>query len=112
MDAYQAIISKRDRREYEPKPIPEDVLQRILQAGRMAGPVLWVMAARERERLCPAGLAAQFDPARLVIARPTGRLGVLQVMEEALRSGALPLVIGELDRATDLTQSRRLQLAD
>lgn len=37
MDAYQAIISKRDRREYDGKPIPEDVLHRILQAGRMAG---------------------------------------------------------------------------
>jgi len=30
MDAYQAIIAKRDRREYTDKPIPDDVLQRIL----------------------------------------------------------------------------------
>ena len=37
MDAYQAIISKRDTRHFTPEPIPEDVLTRILQAGRMAG---------------------------------------------------------------------------
>ena len=37
MDAYEAIIAKRDRRDYLDKPIPEDVLRRILQAGRMAG---------------------------------------------------------------------------
>ena len=37
MDAYKAIISKRDTRSYIDKPIPEEVLHRILQAGRMAG---------------------------------------------------------------------------
>jgi nitroreductase len=37
MDAYEAIIAKRDKRDYADKPIPKDVLQRILQAGRMAG---------------------------------------------------------------------------
>ena len=37
MDAYRAIVSKRDTRQYAPKPIPDDVLHRILQAGRMAG---------------------------------------------------------------------------
>lgn len=37
MEAYEAIIGKRDRREYDGRPIPEDVLRRILQAGRMAG---------------------------------------------------------------------------
>lgn len=37
MDAYKAIISKRDTRSYTDKPIPDDVLRRVLQAGRMAG---------------------------------------------------------------------------
>jgi nitroreductase len=37
MDAFQAIIGKRDRREYTNQPIPDDVRHRILQAGRMAG---------------------------------------------------------------------------
>ncbi|MEO8539270.1 MAG: nitroreductase family protein [bacterium] len=37
MDAYRAIISKRDTRHYTNDPIPDDQLTRILQAGRMAG---------------------------------------------------------------------------
>ena len=37
MDAYEAIIAKRDRRDYADTPIPEEVQRRILQAGRMAG---------------------------------------------------------------------------
>ena len=80
-------------------------------AGRLSGPVLWVRERRARDTLCPQGLLAFFDPARLVLARPTGARAVLQVMEEALRSGAAPLVVAELAEATDLTASRRLQLA-
>lgn len=37
MDAYEAIVSKRDTREYEPQPISAEHLRRIVQAGRMAG---------------------------------------------------------------------------
>ena len=37
MDAYRAVVDKRDQRVYLPRPIPEEVLRRILQAGRMTG---------------------------------------------------------------------------
>jgi len=37
LDVYTCIRSKRDTRAYQDKPIPEDALGRILQAGRMAG---------------------------------------------------------------------------
>ncbi|HUF54124.1 MAG TPA: nitroreductase family protein [Dehalococcoidia bacterium] len=37
MDAYKAIITKRDSRSYTQEPIDEGVLRRILQGGRMAG---------------------------------------------------------------------------
>ena len=37
MDTYQTIISKRDTRVFTDQPVPDDVLRRILQAGRMAG---------------------------------------------------------------------------
>lgn len=37
MDAYEAIISKRDTRQYTDDPIPDEILRRVLQAGRMAG---------------------------------------------------------------------------
>jgi len=37
MDAYQCIVSKRDTRSYLDKPIEEETLRKVLQAGRMAG---------------------------------------------------------------------------
>jgi protein ImuA len=80
-------------------------------AGRLAGPVLWIIERRGREMPCPQGLAPFLDPARLILARPAGARALLEAAEEALRSGAVPLVVTELAEAPDLTQSRRLQLA-
>jgi protein ImuA len=80
-------------------------------AGRLDGPVLWVRDARARDGLYAPGICAFLDPARLILARPTGPLPVLQAVEEALRSGAVALVVAELAEAPDLTASRRLQLA-
>ena len=37
MDTYLAIVSKRDTRRYGNKPIPADVVERILNAGRVTG---------------------------------------------------------------------------
>ena len=37
MDTYTCIRTKRDTRAYQSKPIDEETLRRILQAGRMAG---------------------------------------------------------------------------
>ncbi|MEP6812861.1 MAG: nitroreductase family protein [Actinomycetota bacterium] len=37
MDTFLAIASRRETRDYSDTPIPEDVVQRILDAGRLAG---------------------------------------------------------------------------
>ena len=37
MDTYLAVASKRDWRSYADRPIPDDVVERILDAGRLAG---------------------------------------------------------------------------
>lgn len=37
MDTYLGIASKRDLRNFADRPIPEDVVRRILDAGRLAG---------------------------------------------------------------------------
>ena len=37
MDAYQCIVSKRDTRDFTDQPIADDLLRRVLNAGRMAG---------------------------------------------------------------------------
>jgi len=82
-----------------------------LAAGRLSGPVLWVLRQGSHEGLHPQGLAPFFDPARLVIARPRRAEDALWTAEEALRSGACPLVVAELDEAPALTPARRLNLA-
>jgi nitroreductase len=37
MDAYRAIVSKRDTREFKDEPVAEEDIHKILQAARMAG---------------------------------------------------------------------------
>jgi nitroreductase len=37
METYLAIASRRDERRYRPEPLPDDVVERILDAGRLAG---------------------------------------------------------------------------
>lgn len=37
MDAFTTIASKRDERRYADRPIPEEAIERILDAGRLSG---------------------------------------------------------------------------
>jgi nitroreductase len=37
VDAYLAIVSKREVRAYADRPLPDDAVQRLLEAGRIAG---------------------------------------------------------------------------
>jgi nitroreductase len=60
MDAYRAVVDKRDQRVFLPKPLPEDSLRRILQAARMTGSSKNVepnrlIVVRDRERLAALG---------------------------------------------------------
>lgn len=85
MDAYEAIIRKRDRREYDGRPIPEESLHRILQAGRMAGS------------------SSNSQPLRFIVMRDPsakGRLGPAGV-------GTAPLVKAPLSIVICLQQGRR-----
>jgi protein ImuA len=82
-----------------------------LAAGRLSGPVIWARGAWTPGRLDPEGLLAFFDPARLVVARCRGGVDALWAAEEALRSGAAPLVVVEPAAPPGLTPVRRLNLA-
>ena len=60
MDAYRAVVDKRDQRVFLPKPIPDDSLRRILQAARMTGSSKNVepnrlIVVRDRDRLAALG---------------------------------------------------------
>jgi nitroreductase len=77
VDTWLAIASRRETREYAPRDVPEDVVRRILDAGRLAGsasnrqPWRFVLAESDsaRERLAQA----VYEPtnvhgARLIVA--------------------------------------------
>lgn len=77
MDTYKSIVTKRDTRSYAEKTISEDSLERILQAGRMAGssknsqPCRFVVLEKEARKkdLAECGqFAAHIPSAPVVIA--------------------------------------------
>jgi nitroreductase len=76
MDPYLAIASKRDERAYADTPIPAEVQQRILDAGRLSGNSKnrqrWefvVVSGGEKDRLAQAVYAPEnVGSAELVVA--------------------------------------------
>lgn len=76
-----------------------------------SGPVIWVAPAWESERLFGSGLAMICAPERFLFVTPTRAEDILWTLEEVLRSGAAPLVVGDLPGLPSLTQVRRMHLA-
>jgi nitroreductase len=76
VDAYRAIVDKRDQRAFLPRPIPDDALRRILQAGRMSG------SSKNRE------------PNRFVVVRDHARLAAIAALGAQARwlAGAAILI--------------------
>ena len=79
--------------------------------GLEPGKLLWIAEAWLPERINPLGLSGFVDPSRVLTARTGGQVDTLAVAEEALRDGALGLVVLEISRPLDLREGRRLQLA-
>jgi nitroreductase len=84
VDAYLAVASKRDWRRFADRPVPEDVVTRILDGGRLAGSAVnrqpWtfvvVDGAEVKERLAETVYAADnIRGAALVVAIATQQGG-------------------------------------
>jgi protein ImuA len=90
---------------------PSRELFALLVAAAAEGLVLWLRPRWERSRLTGDGIAPLVDPGRLVVGRVRGPLDTFWCAEEALRSGAAPLVVAELAEPPPLTPVRRLHLA-
>lgn len=73
--------------------------------------LLWIRERWRSEAINPEGLAAYLDLSRLFLAQTKDQMEALAVAEEALRDGAVPLVVMEVASPLNLTAGRRLQLA-
>jgi nitroreductase len=83
MDAYRAIVDKRDQRAFLPTPVPDEALRRILQAARMTG------SSKNRE------------PNRLVVIREAATrraLGALSPYGRWVADAAIVIALVQTER--------------
>lgn len=83
----------------------------LVSCAQAEGPCLWVSERWRSEQLNPIGVNRFVDPDRLLLATAADQGDALAVAEEALRDGAIALVVIEIRLPLDLKQGRRLQLA-
>jgi nitroreductase len=121
VDTYLAVASKRDWRSYADRPIPEDVVTRILDAGRVAGsgsnkqPWTFIVAedAERKERMAESVYAAaNVRGAALVIAIATSRggraLDVGRAMQNMMLAGWNEGVVSCPNGMPDAAQTARV----
>lgn len=80
-------------------------------AAKTAGPIFWVCPPWMPDQLFPRGMARFVDPGRFTLVAPHKAEDVLWTLEEVLRAGNVPLIVGDLSGYPALTPIRRMHLA-
>ncbi len=83
----------------------------MLVAAATQGPVYWVAPTWQIERLNPDEIVRFTNPGRFTFLSPKRPEDVLWTLEEVLRNGSVPLVVGDIPGPPNLTAVRRLHLA-
>jgi nitroreductase len=85
MDAFLAVASKRDARDYADMPVPDDVVNRILDAGRLSGSSRntqkweFVVVETAKADLAPAVYAPQNVATAALVVAIVGEAGGFDV---------------------------------
>ncbi|MEM6825025.1 MAG: hypothetical protein AAGB18_02760 [Pseudomonadota bacterium] len=80
-------------------------------ARGISGEVFWIAPAWASDRLNGAALPPWVNPGRITHLAPKRAEDLLWTMEEVLRAGVVPLVVGDFPEPPPLTPIRRLHLA-
>ena len=80
-------------------------------AARLGKSVMWVRESWEASHINPNGFSEFVSPSQLTVCNAGNQIETLAVAEEALRSGAVSLLVMQLTKPLGLTEGRRLQLA-
>lgn len=83
----------------------------LMLAAKAGAPVLWIAGGPSGARLNPCGMQPILPPQDVIHIAAPRAMERLWAMEEALRSGAVPVVVVELSEPPGLTPVRRLHLA-
>lgn len=80
-------------------------------AAQTGGPMVWVSQQGASETLCADAIAGLVDPGHILFVTVPKHDMLLWAMEEALRDGQAPVVIGDLTAPPAMVPVRRLHLA-
>lgn len=83
----------------------------LVIARETEGPIFWVRPRWVPDQLNGAALPHWVDPGRIIYFSARRPEDMLWTLEEALRGGIVPLVVGDLTGEPGLTSVRRMHLA-